>query len=354
MAGEIQSGNLLFVPEHRFARQFLHCRRGRFVLRRKERAFVKKADLPRHIVPRVGFQLRNDDRQHIEHLAAVHVEPVQRAAADQAFHGAFVEFPAARAFAKVVKRAELRLGAARQNCADKAPPEVFDGEQPEADGAVLRGKARHALVDMRRQDVDPQPLRFADIGCHLGRGIEHAGQRGGQQLARIMAFEPRRLERDKRIGGGVGFVERVVGKRRHLVKQRLRHALCNAVRFGAGKEVFALFFHHVPFFLCHRAPHQVGGAVGIARHFAADLHHLLLIDHTAVGHGQNILHLFARIGRLLRVVAVVDIGINRIGGAGPVERDHRDQILERFGFQPRQHAAHPGGFKLEHTVGFAG
>ena len=107
VSGQIQSGDRLLVVQHRLARQFIHSGRGRFVLRGKKRPFVKEADLPRHVVARVGFQLRNDNGQHIDHLAAVQIQTVQRAAADQAFHGTFVELPAARAFAKVIERAEL-------------------------------------------------------------------------------------------------------------------------------------------------------------------------------------------------------------------------------------------------------
>ena len=40
-------------------------------------------------------------------------------------------------------------------------------------------------------------------------------------------------------------------------------------------------------------------------------------------------------------------------GPGPIQREHRDKVLEVVGLQPREQLAHPLGFQLEHAEGVA-
>ena len=81
-------------------------------------------------------------------------------------------------------------------------------------------------------------------------------------------------------------------------------------------------------FLAHRAPHDIRASQRIAGKLAEDLHDLLLIDDTAVGDVEDGLKQRMLVGDGGRVMAVADIGRNRVHRPGTIQRDNRDQILK--------------------------
>ena len=77
----------------------------------------------------------------------------------------------------------------------------------------------------------------------------------------------------------------------HLVIDMICHLLINAIVHTAYNpflcisinEVFPFLLHHLCFLLAHGPAHQIASAHGIAGQITDDLHHLLLVDDTAVG-----------------------------------------------------------------------
>ncbi len=106
-------------------------------------------------------------------------------------------------------------------------------------------------------------------------------------------------------------------------------------------------------FLGHGAAHQIGTSQRIAAEIAENLHDLLLINDTAVGHVQNRLQQRVPVRHPFRVMPVFDVARNRIHRAGAKQRDDRDEVLKVIRLELRQHALHAGGFKLKHTVAVA-
>ena len=144
----------------------------------------------------------------------------------------------------------------------------------------------------------------------------------------------------------MGFVKSVLGKVRHLVKNLIRRFFVNAVGnrtgtlyravliFQSVDKIMPLLLHDVKLFLRHGTADKVGSTVGISCDLAADFHNLLLIDHTAVGHRQNITQKLAFINGLLGVMAVIDIGVNRIRRTRTVKGNNRYQVFKTFRSEP--------------------
>ena len=120
----------------------------------------------------------------------------------------------------------------------------------------------------------------------------------------------------------------------------------------AVHEILPLLGHHVLFLLGHGPAHQVAAAQRVARQIPHDLHDLLLIDHAAVGDVQNGLEQRAfHSGRSAGSCLSCDVAGDGLHGAGPVEGDGGDDVLEALRASCCvRNSAHPAGFQLEHAV----
>ena len=103
--------------------------------------------------------------------------------------------------------------------------DALHGVQAEADVAVDDHELVVGLVDVRRQDLDPHALRLVDEERHLVLGVHHRGDQRGHVLGRVVGLQPRRPVGDQRVAGGVGLVERVVGRLLVGRPQRLDHVV---------------------------------------------------------------------------------------------------------------------------------
>ena len=242
--------------------------------------------------------------------------------------------------------------------------EVLDTGKAEADGPVLHGKLLLRAVHVRRQHADAALFAGLDVEAHLVGIAGHAVHQRRHELHRVMQFQPGRLHGDEGVGGGVGLVEGVAGEGGHFVEYVLGHLLGNAVAHRAGNdhlavlhqavdEVFLLLGHDVVLFLGHGAAHQVAAAVGIPGQVAHNLHHLLLIDHAAVGDVEDGLQKRRFIADAFGVVLALDVAGDGLHRPGAVEGDSSDDILEILGLHVGQKLLHARGFELEHAVGIA-
>ena len=182
--------------------------------------------------------------------------------------------------------------------------------------------------------------------------VDREAHAGGDEHLRMVRLQPGGLVGDQRVGGGVRFVEAVVGELRHQVEdfgglRRIDAALDRAL----GEDV-ALRLHLRGDLLAHGAAQQVGAAEAVAGHRLGDLHHLFLVDHDAVGLGQDVVDDRMRRVPFLAVLAPAVIG--DVGHrAGTIQRDGGDQVLEPVGPHLPQRVAHALAFHLEHPAGIA-
>ena len=161
------------------------------------------------------------------------------------------------------------------------------------------------------------------------------------------------------------FVEGVAGEGGHLVVNLLGGFFAHAHAHRAGDfhgavglhhavdEIFLFLGHDVVLLFGHGLAHQIAAAQRIARQIAHDLHHLLLIDHAAIGHIQDGLELGRDIGHAGRIVLAADVARDGIHGPGPVERNRGDDILKVFRLHGLQKLAHAAAFQLEDAIRIA-
>ena len=95
------------------------------------------------------------------------------------------------------------------------------------------------------------------------------------------------------------------------------------------------------------------------RHQLRDAHDLFLIDDQAIGLGKDIGQRLGqfRVDRRDGLAAVLAVGVVVVGvhahRAGPVQREHRDDVLEAGGLHPPKQIAHRTAVELEYAEGVA-
>ena len=168
-----------------------------------------------------------------------------------------------------------------------------------------------------------------------------------------MDLDPAGVIGQQRIGGGVRLVEAVAGELLHQVEDLVGLVLVDALLRGALAEQQAVLRHFLGLLLAHRAAQHVGAAEAVAAQHLGGLHHLLLVDHDAVGLGQHGLDQRVRVlHHLLAVLAVHEAG-NQVHGARAVQGVEGNQVFQAAGAGLFQHALHAAAFKLEHRLGLA-
>ena len=160
----------------------------------------------------------------------------------------------------------------------------------------------------------------------------------------------------------MGFIKSVLREVGHVVEYAAGHLLADAPGRAAGHplllvsvdEVGPLLLHDGLLLLAHGPAHQVAAAQGVAAQIPDDLHHLLLVDDTAVGGGQDGLQLRAGIDYILVVIFSLDVFRDEVHGPGAVQGDACDDVLQVLGAQLFHEAPHPAAFQLEHAVRLPG
>ncbi len=218
---------------------------------------------------------------------------------------------------------------------------------------VLDAEDGLGRVDVGRQQPDAETAELLAEAVELVRVGEVEGHRRGEELQRIVGLEVGRLIGDQRVGGRVRLVEAVSGELADQLEDLARLRLGHAARDGAADEGRALLVHLLLDLLAHGAAQQIGAAERIAAQLLGDLHHLLLVDHDAVGLAQDVLERRIEIVGLLLAVLAADVARDVVHRARPVEGDDGDDVLEGVGLQLAQHVPHAGAFQLEHADGVA-
>ena len=154
----------------------------------------------------------------------------------------------------------------------------------------------------------------------------------------------------------MGLVEGVFCKIHHVIINTACHLFADSLGNTAGHALFlisidkvcALLFHNRLLLLTHGTAHKVTSPKGIPAQIPDNLHNLLLIDNTAIGRLQNRLQLGTGIGNRMMLVLSHNIFRNKIHGAGTIQGNSRDNILQILRLQLLHEILHAGTFQLEH------
>ena len=215
-------------------------------------------------------------------------------------------------------------------------------------------KLRVRLVDVGRQHLDAHVPALAQVQRRLVLVVLHGGEQRGHVLGRVVRLEERGPVRHQAVPGGVRLVERVVRERDEDVPQRLDRALGVPVGAHPAGERDVLLVEDLLLLLAHRAAQQVRAAERVAGELLRDRHDLLLVHDQAVRVVQDLGQRLGQLGmdRLDRLAPVLAVGVVvvRVGAhrPGPVQRQHRGDVLERVRLHRAQQRPHRAAVELEH------
>ena len=143
------------------------------------------------------------------------------------------------ALAEVPQRREVPVLAALLDRLHGRVADALHGIQPEADVALDDHELVVGEVHVRRQDLDPHRLGLVDEERDLVLRVHHRADQRRHVLGRVVGLQPRGAVGDQRVTGGVGLVERVVGRLLVCRPQRLDHVRRGARRAAALDELAA-------------------------------------------------------------------------------------------------------------------
>ena len=169
----------------------------------------------------------------------------------------------------------------------------------------------------------------------------------------MMALEVGRLVGQDRIGSGVRLIEAVAGEFEDQFIDGLGGLLVD-VLFGAALDELHLHPGHDVFLLLPHGPAEnIRFSEAEAAQVRRDAHHLLLVDDDPISllqdRGQQGMEIFDRLPPEL----AVDVGVDILHRAGPVEGVHGDQVLDAVGLQLAEIFLHPLALELEDPHGIA-
>eukprot|EP01022_Parablepharisma_sp_SALTPOND_P029433 TRINITY_DN734_c3_g1_i1.p2 TRINITY_DN734_c3_g1~~TRINITY_DN734_c3_g1_i1.p2 ORF type:complete len:1458 (-),score=543.13 TRINITY_DN734_c3_g1_i1:22429-26802(-) len=285
---------------------------------------------------------------------AVDLEAIEGAGTDQRIDGTAIDLLLVDPLGEVEEVLEGTVLARFQDGFDGVLPCPLDRPQAITDLGGLLARLTHGheavvgLVDVRRQDGQLADVeRVLDEDLDLVRVFHGQRQVGGHERGGMVGLQVGRVVGQQRIGGRVRLVEAVAGELFHQVEDLVGLGLVQPVLGRPFAEQFTVLGHFLGLLLAHRPAQQVGAAQRVAADDLRHLHHLLLVDHDAVGLGENVLG--ARVGVVegFTVLALAEVG-DQVHRTGTVQRHQGDDVLETVGTGVLQHALHAAAFKLEH------
>lgn len=156
------------------------------------------------------------------------------------------------------------------------------------------------------------------------------------------------------ITGGVGFVEAVTGEHFDLFEDLVGEFFADAVGgFRAGDEFAAFLGHFLGVLLAHGAAEEVGAAEGVSGEELGGVLDLLLIDHDAVGVSADLFEQRVLVHGFFSAFFDLDHLIDELHGAGAVEGEEVDDVVDFLDLVFAAGFDHSAGFELEHAHGLA-
>ena len=359
MAAEINAKNFFFEGQDDLFRIFLNLRhtdlKFLFIFLRSN---IKKAQLSGHGVLFVLVDTVDDLRIYGHLLFPVSFQTVQCSGLDQIFHNTFVDLINISLHKSFQGSIFPVLLSFPHNPLNNRAADTLDSRKCIADGTVVNRKTIHAMIDIRRKDLDSHLTAYGNILRYLVWHFHNGRHQRSHEFYRIVIFQICSLVGNHRISGSVRLIESILRKVCHLIVDLVCDLLGNAVGDTARNplfhisvnEILALFCHNRSFLLGHGTAHQVASSKSIACKITDDLHNLLLVYDTAIGRLQDGLHLRAVITDGIRTVFSADVLRNEIHGTRTVKGNSRDDILKALRLQFLHEVFHSGTLELEHAV----
>ena len=194
---------------------------------------------------------------------------------------------------------------------------------------------------------------FVDVFDGFGLVDHFEGEQGGHVLGGEVGFQPGGLIGDDGVAGGVGFVEAVAGEFFDEGEELGGLFLGDAVGLCAFDEGGFFLVDDFGGFFADGLDDVVGAAERNVADAVEDAHDLFLVDHDAVGFGEDFVD-DGGDGRdgLAAVFAGAVIG-DEVHRAGAIEGVGGDEIFEAVGLHLDEEVFHAAGFKLEDALGGA-
>ena len=352
VVGDVEAEELLLPSE-----PFLLGRGGcRFHpdLRLLERELTEEADGMR-LLHLFHVLREGEDVVEIREEGAAFAELVQCADLREGFEGLFVEVFRSDTFEEIL---EVGIVPAAFPFGDDllggGTADVLDRVQSEADpllAGIVRddGEILEALVDGWGKCLDADLARLGHLDRDAVGIVLVARQECGHELGRIVRLEVGGLVADERVAGGVRPVEAVAGERFDVGEDLFGDLAADAFLLGAVDELDPLLGDELLDLLAHGLAEDVRFAEREAGEVAGDLHDLFLIDGDAVGVAEDGFELRMEVLHDLAAVLAVDEVGDPVHRTRPVERDHRDDVLEDGRKELLQVPFHAVRFELEDT-----
>ena len=148
-------------------------------------------------------------------------------------------------------------------------------------------------------------------------------------------------------------VEAIAGKALHQVKNFIGLDFVDSVLGCTVAKDLPVLGHLVGVFFAHGTAQHVRAAQRVTAQNLRGLHHLLLVDHDAVGLRQHVGHQWVRVDHFFAALLARHKGRYQIHRTGSVQGIERDQVFQSRRPRVLEHALHAAAFKLEHRLGFA-
>ena len=216
---------------------------------------------------------------------------------------------------------------------------VFGASQREICGAAVH-------VGWLDRDACAHALGICLRDALLSARHHHDGR---HVFSRVIRLQIGRLVGNGSVRNCVGFVEGIARERLDEIIYLLSFLICISLVGRALKKTLLLSTHHGADLLAHCLAHNVGLAQRVAGELLGDEEHLVLIDDHAVSLVKDFREVRMRIVDFLKPVLGMNVGWDVLHRAGPVERHHGREVLDRGWSQLLHIPGHPAGFELEHS-----
>ena len=213
-------------------------------------------------------------------------------------------------------------------------------------------------VDVGRHHRDTQAAGVVNVlnqDIPLVAVLDFAGEESGHKLGRIVGLQVGGLIADEGIGGAVALVETVTAEEGDESKDFAGGCLGHASLLSAGEEFGPALIDSLVLFLADGFDAGVGaGELDVAQ-AVENPHHLFLVDHDAIGLGEDFFHHWMRINRLFPAMLAIDVGFDHAAAerAGAIEGVTGDQVVNVVRPHALEKVADAVGFQLEHSLGVA-
>ncbi len=151
---------------------------------------VEHAGLTQLAVPLPGLSPFHACGKLLHHGRPARSQGIQGAALDEAFDHPAVHLSEIHVFTKLREGGEpAQFFPGLEDGIDGGAADVFDRPQTEHQLVFRNGEILHALVDIRRLDLDVHLPAVVDVADHLIGVVHVAGDEGPEKLQRIMRLE---------------------------------------------------------------------------------------------------------------------------------------------------------------------